>query len=542
MKCTRGLAISVLALFIMTLLLSSTANAKLAVSSPEGMIERSNFIFTGIVVEKNYTEEQRTVKIEIDLILKGTESISEVTLTQQKQKVYGWLGFDFPDVGNKVFVLLNKSQQDEYMPCSALNYVAIVNKNNKISMYNGHSINGVVSEDYAAVYDKFYRENISKASVVQKNTLVANDGSILSVEPAENKDDNKPAAYILIGIFVVLTIISILLLRKGKLSSNAKRVIYLGVILIIALGSISIFRYKANYASDLTNSGSSNNAKSMFEVGDYILFGKYNKQKILWRVINIDETGSPLILMENVIAIKSYDSAGSVHKDKDRINYGSNYWENSNIRQWLNSENKIGQWIQNPPSKTNIFEGSNPYDDEPGFLSDENFTADEKKIIIAKKNKVLLAKIDEDKKVGGIEPLKCSFSLEDAIEGYDNAYYMEVSDKVRLLSVKELYDYVYKRGYNIWRKPTKEALEQNTDKEIMNYTANDYFAYWLRDPEAESSYKAYTVIEGLSSHYGTYFGRQGIVACLNLDKTAIPSSGKGDINSPYVLIGKVIDE
>lgn len=542
MKCTRGFAISVLALFIMVFLLSDTANALLAISSPEGMIEQSNFVFTGIVVEKNYTEEQRTVKIEIDLILKGTESISELTLTRQKQKVYGWLGFDFPDVGNKVFVLLNKSQQDEYMPCSALNYVAIVNKDNKISMYNGHNINGVVSEDYAAVYDKFYRENISKAIVVQKNTLVANDGSILSVEPHENKDDKKPAVYILIGAFVVVIILSLLLLRKGKLSSNSKRVIYLGVILIIALGSISIFRDRANYGSDLTNSRSSNNTKSMFKVGDYILFGKYNKERILWRVINIDETGSPLILMENVIAIKSYDSGGSVHKDKDRINYGSNYWENSNIRQWLNSENEIDQWIQNPPSNKNIFEGSNPYDDEPGFLSDENFTVDEKKIIIDKKNKVLLAKIDEEKKAGGNELLKCSFSLEDAIEGYDNAYYMEVSDKVRLLSVKELYEYVYKRGYNIWRKPTKEALEQNTDKEIMNYTTNDYFAYWLRDPEAESSYKAYTVIEGLSSHYGTYFGRQGIVACLNLDKTAIPSSGKGDINSPYVLIGKVIDE
>ena len=187
MKSTRGFAISVLVLFIMVFLLSDAANALLAISSPEGMIEQSNFIFTGIVVEKNYTEEQRTVKIEIDLILKGTESISEVTLTRQKPVMYGWLGFDFPDVGNKVFVLLNKSQQDEYIPCSDLNYVAIVNKDNKISLYNGNSINGVTSEDYADVYDKFYIENISKAIVVQKNTLVANDGNILSVEVAENK-------------------------------------------------------------------------------------------------------------------------------------------------------------------------------------------------------------------------------------------------------------------------------------------------------------------------------------------------------------------
>ncbi len=48
MKCTRGLTISVLTLFIMVFLLSDTANALLVVFSPEGMIEQSNFIFTGI--------------------------------------------------------------------------------------------------------------------------------------------------------------------------------------------------------------------------------------------------------------------------------------------------------------------------------------------------------------------------------------------------------------------------------------------------------------------------------------------------------------
>ena len=159
------------------------------VLSPEAMIDSSDFIFTGKVVEKEYTEEQRTVKIEIDRILKGNENIRELTLTRQKPKMYWWLGFDFPEVVNKVFVLLNKSKQ-EYIPNFDLNYVAIVNEDDKIELYNSNSINGVGKEAYATLYEKFLKENHSKAIIPKKNVLEQKvDKDIQLSEVSDNNDD-----------------------------------------------------------------------------------------------------------------------------------------------------------------------------------------------------------------------------------------------------------------------------------------------------------------------------------------------------------------
>lgn len=40
---------------------------------------------------------------------------------------------------------------------------------------------------------------------------------------------------------------------------------------------------------------------------------------------------------EKIISLKMFDAKGSYHKNKDRRKWGSNYWKDSNIRQWLNS-------------------------------------------------------------------------------------------------------------------------------------------------------------------------------------------------------------
>lgn len=196
-------------LFISIFLLSDITYALLIVLSPEGMIEYSDFIFTGKVIEKNYAEDQRTVKIEIDRILKGDESIGELTLTRQNSEMYGWLGFDFPDPGNKVFVLLSKTEQG-YMPCFDLNYVAVINKDEKIELYNGHIINGIQKEEYAAVYQKFFDENYDKAIIPKKETA----------KYQVDKYRNKPIIYIFMSLIITLIILSIALFFKKKIRDN----------------------------------------------------------------------------------------------------------------------------------------------------------------------------------------------------------------------------------------------------------------------------------------------------------------------------------
>ena len=76
----------------------------------------------------------------------------------------------------------------------------------------------------------------------------------------------------------------------------------------------------------------SNTTEQTLKIGDYIEFGKYDEQTILWRVISIDEEGNSLIFSDKIISLKMFDAKGSYHKNEDRKELGSNYWKDSNIR------------------------------------------------------------------------------------------------------------------------------------------------------------------------------------------------------------------
>jgi hypothetical protein len=80
------------------------------------------------------------------------------------------------------------------------------------------------------------------------------------------------------------------------------------------------------------------------QIGEYIQMGEYYDEPILWRCVDIDENG-PLMLSDRILSIKPYDAAGRQHLndyDNRRLNYGSNLWETSNMRSWLNSTASAG--------------------------------------------------------------------------------------------------------------------------------------------------------------------------------------------------------
>ncbi|WP_127837519.1 DUF6273 domain-containing protein [Clostridium prolinivorans] len=279
-------------------------------------------------------------------------------------------------------------------------------------------------------------------------------------------------------------------------------------------------------------------AAGTMKVGDYVLFGKYLGKPILWRVINI-ENGSPLLFSEKIISIKAYDAAesGKYYRtgsnpyttDEARQKYGSNQWENSNIREWLNSSDAKVKYTTQPPTKAAV--SQNAYDAEPGFLS--NFTEAERNAIKPVTHKAILADIDKGKKTGGSEKHIYNENMITSLENYDVSYYKNVTDKVYLLDIKELYDYVYKRGYEYIKKPTKEAVEQSEYKyKILD--PNNYWYYWLRLPCAlQSSYVRHVDSDNFvySSNANYYSG--GIAPALNL-KSASYISGKGTIDDPYI--------
>jgi len=124
-------------------------------------------------------------------------------------------------------------------------------------------------------------------------------------------------------------------------------------------------------------------------IGDYVQMGSYYDEPILWRCVDIDENGS-LMLADRILTIKPFDAAGN-HKYADgtaqndtsdgyRTYYGSNLWETSNMRCWLNSTATAGNltWLDGcPPTADKVYRGWNAYANEKGFLAEGNFTVNE---------------------------------------------------------------------------------------------------------------------------------------------------------------------
>jgi len=67
--------------------------------------------------------------------------------------------------------------------------------------------------------------------------------------------------------------------------------------------------------------------------------------------------------------------------------HGRNYWQSSNLREWLNSSEEKVNYTCNSPSKERL--GNNAYDDEPGFLSE--FTPEEQNAIAVTEHRVYIA-------------------------------------------------------------------------------------------------------------------------------------------------------
>ncbi len=287
------------------------------------------------------------------------------------------------------------------------------------------------------------------------------------------------------------------------------------------------------------------------QVGDYIQFGKYNDAQILWRVINKNSTtGDPILLADRILTIKAIDAKGSYHAGNSiRVSEGSNFYKDSNIRQWLNSSSPNSgsntiDWIQNDPTAANMRNGFNPYSTEKGFLADGNFTTAERNWIKPLMHTVLLAGVDQAKKDGGTKNHTLNLTLSTVVQNYDtDAYYQNVSDLVFLLSVKQFKEWVYDNagslGSNYYQaKPTPQAVLQSTYKPTtLNSDKN--FSYWLNTPLAEDSAMVrYVHTDGYVSSASSNVDFLGVRPALQLNlSSGFSLSGNGSSATPYVPFG-----
>ncbi len=244
--------------------------------------------------------------------------------------------------------------------------------------------------------------------------------------------------------------------------------------------------------------------------GDYIKFGTYYDEPILWKVIDLDKYGDPLLCSERILTLKAFDSAGDYHEDiSDRRSRGSNYWKDSNIRQWLNSSEESINWIQNEPNVDNVWDRHNPYENEAGFLSNNNFGKEERALIKTSINETEYDKLDG----------KGSYTT---------------NDKVFFLSESEYNNYENQRLIGP-RKPTRSAVKNSnyTDR----YLSHDmHWHNWLRSPSSASNNVRYVDSSGSVYDNSARHGHDGVSPALFLNlKSEIFKSGEGTENNPYII-------
>ncbi|MEI6132951.1 MAG: Ig-like domain-containing protein [Bacillota bacterium] len=295
---------------------------------------------------------------------------------------------------------------------------------------------------------------------------------------------------------------------------------------------------------------------STLKIGDYVQVGKYFEEPILWRCVDIDENG-PLMLSDRILTIKPYDAQGS-HKYLDgtlqpnysnyRTTSGSNIWQTSNMRAWLNSTSGAGKvvWPDGcPPTQDKVYKGNNAYSTEKGFIADGNFTSDERSIMKAVNQKSLISDMDASKlSIGGNTYHTYSSDISRVLSNYDKAYYQNVTDTMFLLDVKQIkkaFQNSSKLGTNYYiGKPTQNAVDNSNYKNPkLNPNANWYC--YLRSPNADSPSGGDVRELNLAGEVVSNAADNGMLGVrpafyINLP-AAIFVSGLGSPDSPYILYG-----
>lgn len=306
--------------------------------------------------------------------------------------------------------------------------------------------------------------------------------------------------------------------------------IFTVITILISLGVITITA-NAEAAADMP-----------IKLGDYFKMGTYDGTPILWRCVAFEKAtrqadGSvvidsaatngtyqavgkkagdigylPLMLADTLICNKEFDAAGnstetgSHNRGSNRIFGGSNYWGDSNIRDWLNSSEDVVTWsCGNAPS----------YFGEKGFLT--NFSDTEKSAMNEVTQKSLLYENDynalpSDKRSGSKMHIYNSDIL-GIEENYSNAYSEQITDTMFLLDVEQV----------------KNVHDRLGDyyKSIENY--------WLRSPYSAYDYGVRVVysdgrVSGNLAGYDIYGVRPAFF--LNLPSYLC---GRGEKDKPYVI-------
>jgi hypothetical protein len=245
-----------------------------------------------------------------------------------------------------------------------------------------------------------------------------------------------------------------------------------------------------------------NDKKVSFQIGEYINFGSYLNETIVWECVEVD-AGQAVFISKYVLCRKAFDAAeggtaiyigapppaNSDYKISSQI-LGSNIWANSNIREWLNSKSVTVNFSTHPPIASAVID-SDIYVNERGFLN--SFS---------------------DIEINQIIPTE-----------HDN-----VKDYVYLLSVDEINKYL-EMNIKMKKMISKSAGNKLGINQIQ-------YSYWTRTP-SNVEYKAqvyYGESEPIIDFSGEFCALgKGILPVINIKSPIEILSGNGSLEQPYTM-------
>ena len=284
-------------------------------------------------------------------------------------------------------------------------------------------------------------------------------------------------------------------------------------------------------------------------IGDYIQMGKYNDVPILWRCMDINDEHGTLLLSDKILCFKAFDAAGKHDYDDIFQNvekHGSNFWEDSNIRAWLNSTAPAGavEWPCGvPPMAENVKDGENPYADEKGFLADGNFTESERSAMKPVSQWTLLPEKKKELATNGKTEVFIPTTQFQADYNEITTFYL--GDRSNMIKIKDSCQYQGTDMVFLLDELQVAILdEQLGDLESYPVEAlglpKDNCAYLLRSPICQSCFYIRAVEKDrfFSEDSNT---PTGIRPAFYLNEAAAQIlSGSGTEEDPYVVDGKQI--
>ena len=273
-------------------------------------------------------------------------------------------------------------------------------------------------------------------------------------------------------------------------------------------------------------------AKQNINIGDYVQLGTYGGQNILWRCVDIDENG-PLMLSDTVIDSFAYDAKTSDNsktlshgRNSFRAKYGSNHWRDSNLRSWLNTSANAGEvtWLCGNAPKSGYVSPSSEYDSKSGFLN--GFSTQERFAIKATTQRSIIShpEYTAGYAVSPGSDLNFSSYISDCADGFDKAYYENITDLVFALDVKQL------------NKVYQNRSILGDDYYIGRNASGSSWGYWLRTPVTTCNHlMRYCDSRGSIYKDNPYVGYIGIRPAFYLDVDFYKTtSGTGSKTSPYI--------